>query len=150
MLREELNTAMKEAMKAKDARRLSTVRMINAKLKDADIEARGNGKEPLSDDEILAVLQKMVKQRQESAAVYDQGGRPELAEQEREEIAIIQGFLPKQLDAAETEAAIKAVVAEIGASGAKDMGKVMAALKERYTGRMDFGKASPLVKAALG
>jgi len=149
MLRARLTTEMKEAMKAGDKERLATVRMIQAALKDRDIEARGNGKEPISEDEILSLLQKMIKQRTESAGVYEQGGRPELAANERAEIAIIESFLPKQMDEAETQAAIDAAIAETGAAGPKDMGKVIAALKGAYAGRMDFGKASGLVKAAL-
>lgn len=149
MLRARLTTDMKEAMKAGDKAKLSTVRMIQAALKDKDIEARGLGKDPSSDEEILALLQKMIKQRNESAAVYDQGGRPELAGNERAEAAIIAGYLPQQMDATETRAAIEAAVAETGAAGPKDMGKVIAALKTRYAGRMDFGRASGLVKEAL-
>lgn len=149
MLRARFTTEMKEAMKAGDKGRLATVRMIQAALKDKDIEARGLGKEPASDEEILSLLQKMIKQRTESAAVYEQGGRPELAANERGEIAIIESFLPKQMDEAETQAAIEAAIAETGAAGPKDMGKVIAALKGQFAGRMDFGKASGLVKAAL-
>jgi uncharacterized protein YqeY len=125
------------------------VRMIQAALKDKDIEARGLGKSQTSDEDILALLQKMIKQRQEAAGVYEQGGRPELAETERAEAQIIQTFLPQQLDEAETKAAIADAVAETGAAGPKDMGKVIAALKAKYTGRMDFGRASGLVKDAL-
>jgi uncharacterized protein YqeY len=149
MLRARFTTEMKEAMKAGDKGRLATVRMIQAALKDKDIEARGLGKEPASDEEILSLLQKMIKQRTESAAVYEQGGRPELAANERAEIAIIESFLPKQMDEAETQAAIEAAIAETGAAGPKDMGKVIGVLKGQFAGRMDFGKASGLVKAAL-
>jgi uncharacterized protein YqeY len=149
MLRARFTTEMKEAMKAGDKDKLATVRMIQAALKDKDIEARGLGKEPASDEEILSLLQKMIKQRTESAAVYEQGGRPELAANERAEIAIIETFLPKQMDEAEMQAAIDAAIAETAAAGPKDMGKVIAALKGAYAGRMDFGKASGLVKAAL-
>jgi uncharacterized protein len=149
MLRARFTTEMKEAMKAGDKGRLATVRMIQAALKDKDIEARGLGKEPASDEEILSLLQKMIKQRTESAVVYEQGGRPELAANERAEIAIIESFLPKQMDEAETQAAIEAAIAETGAAGPKDMGKVIAALKGQFAGRMDFGRASGLVKAAL-
>ncbi|MGU3537131.1 GatB/YqeY domain-containing protein [Methylobacterium sp. A54F] len=148
-LRERFTAEMKEAMKAGDKGKLATVRMIQAALKDKDIEARGLGKDPASDEDILALLQKMIKQRNESAGVYEQGGRPELAENERAEVAIIQGFLPRQMDEAETKAAIDAAVAETGAAGPKDMGKVIGALKAQYAGRMDFAKASGLVKAAL-
>lgn len=148
-LRERFTAEMKEAMKAGDKSRLATVRMIQAALKDKDIEARGLGKEPLVDEEIFALLQKMIKQRNESATVYDQGGRPELAEGERAEAAIIARFLPQQMDEDETRAAIQAAIAETGATSPKDMGKVIAALKGAYAGRMDFAKASALVKAAL-
>ncbi|MEH3064177.1 MAG: GatB/YqeY domain-containing protein [Methylobacterium radiotolerans] len=149
MLRARFTTEMKEAMKAGDKERLATVRMIQAALKDRDIEARGNGKEPISDEEILSLLQKMIKQRTESAAVYEQGGRPELAANERAEIAIVETFLPKQMDETEMKAAVEAAILETGAAGPKDMGKVIAALKGTFAGRMDFGKASGLVKAAL-
>lgn len=148
-MREALNAALKEAMKAGDKRRVSTVRLITAALKDKDIEARGLGKEALGEEDILALLQKMVKQRQESLKIYEDNARPELAEQEREEIAIIMGFMPQQMDEAEVAAAIEGVVAETGATGMKDMGKVMAALRERFAGRMDFGKASAAIKARL-
>ncbi|TXM88018.1 GatB/YqeY domain-containing protein [Methylobacterium sp. WL30] len=149
MLRARLTTEMKEAMKAGEKAKLATIRMIQAALKDKDIEARGLGKEPATDDEILALLQKMIKQRAESASVYEQGGRPELAENERAEIAIIEGYLPRQMDEAETKAAVDAAIAEAGAAGPKDMGKVIAVLKGAYAGRMDFAKASGLVKASL-
>ncbi|MCJ2056687.1 GatB/YqeY domain-containing protein [Methylobacterium sp. J-048] len=149
MLRARLTTEMKEAMKAGEKDKLATVRMIQAALKDKDIEARGLGKEPASDEEILSLLQKMIKQRTESASVYEQGGRPELAANERAEIAIIEAFLPKQMDEAETQAAVEAAIQETGAAGQKDMGRVIAALKGSYAGRMDFAKASGLVKAAL-
>ncbi|MET3483309.1 GatB/YqeY domain-containing protein [Methylobacterium sp. 1973] len=149
MLRARFTTEMKEAMKAGDKERLATVRMIQAALKDKDIEARGLGKEPASDEEILSLLQKMIKQRTESASVYEQGGRPELAANERAEIAIIESFLPKQMDEGEMKAAVEAAIVETGAAGPKDMGKVIGALKGTFAGRMDFGKASGLVKAAL-
>lgn len=149
-MRDLFTASLKDAMKTGDKRRVSTVRLITAALKDRDIEARGAGKEPLSSDEILALLQKMIRQRQESQTIYEQAGRAELAEQEKEEIAIISSFLPKQMDAEETRAAISGVIAEIGASGLRDMGKVMGVLKERFPGKMDFGKASPLVKELLG
>ena len=149
MLRDAINDSLKEAMKAKDARRVSTLRLVNSSFKNADIEARGAGKEALSDDALLAVLQKMVKQRQESVELYDKGGRADLAGQEREEIDIIRGFLPRQMDEAEAKAAIAGVIAETGAASLKDMGKVMAALRERYAGQMDFGQASGLIKALL-
>ena len=149
MLRDAINNAIKEAMKAKDERKLSTLRMVNSSLKNADIDARGQGKPPLSDEDLLGLLQKMIKQRQESVALYDKGGRPELAAAEREEIAVISAYLPKQMSDDEVNAAIAAIVAETGAAGMKDMGKVIAALKAKYAGQMDFGKASGLVKAAL-
>ncbi len=149
MLREKINDAMKAAMKAQDKLRLSTLRLVNAAIKNADIEARTAGKGPLSDDDLLGLLQKMIKQRQESVELYDRGGRQELADQERGEIEIIKGFLPQQLSEAEAKAAIAEAVRETGAAGMKDMGKVMAVLKERYAGRMDFGKASGLVKGQL-
>ena len=150
MLRDDINGALKDAMKAKDERRVSTLRLVNSTLKNADIEARGQGKGPLGDDAVLGVLQKMIKQRHESVELYEKGGRAELAQQEREEIAIITAYLPKQMSEDEVKAAISAAVAETGAAGIKDMGKVIAALKGKYTGQMDFGKASGLVKAALG
>jgi uncharacterized protein YqeY len=149
MLRDDINNAVKDAMRAKEERKLSTLRMINSSLKNADIEARGQGKPPLSDEDILGLLQKMIKQRQESVALYDKGGRPELAAAEREEIAVISAYLPKQMSDDEVKAAIAATVTETGAAGMKDMGKVIAALKAKYAGQMDFGKASGLVKAAL-
>jgi uncharacterized protein YqeY len=149
-LRQKLTDAMKEAMKAKDARRLATVRLMLAALKDRDIAARTEtSRELLGDDEILSLLAKMIKQREESAAVYLQGGRPELADNEKAEIAVIREFMPRQMDEAEARAAITAVVAELGATSVKDMGKVMGALKERYAGQMDFGRASGQVKEAL-
>jgi uncharacterized protein len=149
MLRDEINNGLKEAMKAKNERRVSTLRMINSALKNADIEARGAGKPPLADADLLALMQKMIKQRQESVELYDRGGRADLANQEREEIAIIEGFLPQQMPADEVRAAIDAAVQETGAAGMKDMGKVIAALRAQYAGRMDFGKVSALVKARL-
>ncbi len=148
-MRERLTTMMKDSMKAGDKRRLATVRMIQAAIKDKDIEARGAGK-TVSADDILALMQKMVKSRQESADIYAKAGRPELETQEREEIAIITEFLPTQMSDDEAKAAIEAAIAETGAASMKDMGKVVAALKAKYTGQMDFAKASGLVKAALG
>lgn len=150
MLRDQLMNDLKTAMKAGDKVRLSTIRLIQAALKDKDIEARGAGKGPLADDEILQLLQKMVKQRQESARLYMEGGRAELAAQENAEIDVISGFMPQQMDEAEARAAIQAVITEIGAASIKDMGKVMGELKARFAGRMDFGKASPAVKQLLG
>ena len=149
MLRDDINNAVKEAMKAKDERKVSTLRMVNSTIKNADIEARGQGKPPLSDGDLLSVLQKMIKQRQEAVELYDKGGRAELANQEREEIAIITAYLPKQMSEDDVKKAISAVITETGAAGIKDMGKVIGALKAKYAGQMDFGKASALVKAAL-
>ena len=149
MLRDDINNRLKEAMKAKEPLRVSTLRLVNAAIKNADIEARTASKVALSDDDLLGLLQKMIKQRQESVLLYDKGGRPELAQQEREEIAIITAFLPQQMDEAATRAAIEGAVKETGAAGMKDMGKVMALLKERYAGRMDFAKASGAVKGLL-
>jgi len=148
-MRERFMTEMKEAMKAGDKRKLGTVRLIQAALKDKDIEARGAGKGQATDEEILGLLQKMIKQRQESLAIYEQNNRPELAQQEREEAEVIASFLPKQMDDAETRAAIEAAIAETGAASMKDMGKVVAALRGKYAGRMDFAKASALVKDML-
>ncbi|WP_342164853.1 GatB/YqeY domain-containing protein [Methylobacterium sp. SD21] len=148
-LRERFTAEMKEAMKAGDKGRLATVRMMQAALKDKDIEARGLGKDPASDDDILSLLQKMIKQRTESATVYEQAGRPELAENERAEIAVIESFLPKQMDETEVKAAVEAAILETGAAGPKDMGRVIGALKGTFAGRMDFAKASGLVKEAL-
>ena len=149
-LRQKMTDAMKEAMKAKDAKRLATVRLMLAALKDRDIAARSEtSRELLGDDEILTLLAKMIKQREESAAVYRQGGRPELAEGEEAEIAVIREFMPRQMDEAETKAAIQAAISETGAAAIKDMGKVMTVLKERYAGQMDFGKASAATKDML-
>jgi len=149
VLRDVINASLKDALKAQDKRRLGTLRLINAAIKDRDIDARGHGRDPLSDDELLGLLTKMVKQREESAKIYEEAGRADLATQEREEIDVILGFLPKQMSDAESKAAIAAVIADIGAHGLKDMGRTMAALKERYTGVMDFGKASGTVKELL-
>ena len=149
-LRQQLNDSMKDAMKAKDAKRLATLRLVLAALKDRDIAARTEtSRDLLGDDEILSLMAKMIKQRDESAVAFDAGNRPELAAGEREEIAIIRSFMPKQMDEAEAGAAIKKVIAELGATSIKDMGKVMAALKERYAGQMDFSKASAATKDAL-
>ena len=149
MLRDDINNAVKEAMKAKDERKLSTLRMVNSTIKNADIEARGQGKPPLSDEALLGVFQKMIKQRQESVELYDKGGRAELATQEREEIAIISAYLPQQLSDIEAGEAISALIKELEAATLKDMGRTMAALKERFAGRMDFTKASAVVKKLL-
>jgi uncharacterized protein YqeY len=149
MMRDQLATALKDAMRARNAERLSTVRLIQAAIKDRDIANRGAAKEEASDDEILQILAKMVKQRDESAKIYEENARPELASKERAEIVVIQDFMPKQLSEADVRANIAAIIAETGASGPKDMGKVMAALKERYAGQMDFARASGAVKDLL-
>ena len=147
-LREKLQGAVKDAMRAKEAERLSTLRMISSAIKDREIVARGEGAE-VTEGDILALLGKMVKQRQESAKAYAAGNRPELEAKELNEIKVISEFLPQQLDAAEVQAAIAAAVAEAGASSLKDMGKVMAVLKAKYTGQMDFGAVGALIKAQL-
>ena len=150
-LRDQLMNSVKEAMKAREQKRLGTLRLIQSAIKDRDIAARTeDSREGIPDAEILALFGKLIKSREDSVALYDQGGRPELAEAERAEIAILREFMPRQLDETETKAAVAAIVAETGAASLKDMGKVMAALKERYTGTMDFGKAGVLVKARLG
>ncbi|MFL7899683.1 GatB/YqeY domain-containing protein [Azospirillum argentinense] len=150
MLRTRLNEALKQAMLAKNQRAVSTVRLILAALKDRDIAARSRGvTDGIDEAEILSMLQTMIKQRGESIKLYEQGGRLELAEQEREEITIIEGFLPKQMSEEEVVAAVKTVVDEIGATCIKDMGKVMAELKTRYAGQMDFAKVSGTVKQQL-
>jgi len=148
-MRERFTADLKTAMKSGEKQKVETIRMITAGLKDRDIEARATGK-TLGDDDILALLQKMVKSRQESVEIYEKGGRPELAEKERAEIAVISNYLPQQLGEAEVAEAIKTAIAETGAASIKEMGKVVAALKAKYTGRIDFGKASAAVKAALG
>ncbi len=148
MLRNKINESVKAAMKAQDKPRLGTLRLMNAAIKNADIEAERAGKS-LAEDDLLGLLQKMIKQRQESVEIYEKGGRKELADQERGEIEVIKGFLPQQMSEAEAKAAIAAVIKDTGAAGMKDMGKVMAALKERHAGTMDFGKASGLVKGLL-
>jgi uncharacterized protein YqeY len=149
MLRDDINNALKDAMKARDERRVSTLRLVNSALKNADIDARGRGLGPLGDDELLGLLQKMIKQRHESIELYEKGGRPELAQQERDEIAIISAYLPKQMSEEDVKAAIAEAIRDTGAAGMKDMGKVIGALKAKYAGKMDFAKASALVKAAL-
>ncbi|WP_435259598.1 GatB/YqeY domain-containing protein [Thioclava sp. FR2] len=149
-LRERLQTSLKEAMKAKQADRLSTLRLINAAIKDREIAARGDGTEiEVGEADIMAILGKMVKQRQESARAYEEGGRLELAEKELAEVRVIEEFLPRQLDSGEVQAAIGAAIAEAGASSIRDMGKVMAVLKGKYTGQMDFGAVGPMVKEKL-
>ena len=149
MLRDQINNALKEAMKARDERKVSCLRMVNAAIKNADIEARGQGKEALADEALLGLLQKMIKQRQESIELYEKGGRDELAQKEREEIAVISGYLPKQMSEEEMKAAIAAAIKDTGAASMKDMGKVIGVLRGKYAGQMDFAKASGLVKAML-
>ena len=149
MLRENINNAMKDAMKARDERRVGTLRMMNAAIKNADIAARGEGKEPLNEADLMSLFQKMIKQRQESAELYDKGARPELAGAERAEIEIITAYLPQQMSDVEAGSAIAAVLQEINAETMKDMGRAMAALKERFAGKMDFGKASGKIKELL-
>jgi uncharacterized protein YqeY len=149
VLRDNINNAMKDAMKARDERRVSTLRMMNAAIKNADIEARGQGKEPLNEADLMSLFQKMIKQRQESADLYDKGARPELAAAERGEIEIITAYLPQQMSDVEAGSVISAVLKEINAETMKDMGRAMAALKERFAGKMDFGKASGKIKELL-
>lgn len=150
-LRDDLKAALTGAMKAREAARTSTLRLISAAIRDRDIAARGEGggEAGISDADILALLGKMVRQRQESAKVYEEGGRLELAAKELEEIGFIEAFLPRQLTPSETEAAIADVIAETGATGLRDMGRVMGVLKERYTGAMDFSTVGAAVKARL-
>ena len=149
-LRERITNGLKDAMREKDAARLSTLRLINAAIKDQDIAARGAGKtEGVDEGEILAILAKMVKQRIDSASVYEEGGRLELAEKELAEIKVIEGFLPRQLSEAEIAAAIDAAIDQTGASSIRDMGRVMGALKAAYAGQMDFGAAGALIKERL-
>src|ERR1041384_351453 len=148
MLRDDINNALKDAMKARDERRVSTLRLTNAAIQNAEIEAERAGKK-LSDDDLLGIMQKMVKQRQDSIELYEKGSRKDLADLERAEIEVIKGFLPQQMSEAEAKAAIGEVIKQTGAQSVKDMGKVMAALKTGYAGKMDFGKASGLVKSLL-
>ena len=151
MLRARLSEELKAAMKAKETRTTSTLRLILAALKDRDIAARGKGKtDGIDDAEIFDMMQKMVRQRHESIAAYEGGGRPDLAKQEAEEIVIIERFLPKQMDEAEMTVAVDQAIDEVGAVGLKDMGRVMAGLKQSFAGRMDFAKAGALVKRKLG
>ena len=149
MLRDDINKALTEAMKAKNERAVSTLRMVNSTLKNADIEARGAGKPALDDAATLSVLQKMIKQRQESVELYKKGARADLVRQEEEEIAIISAYLPKQMSEPEMKAAIEAAVKETGAAGMKDMGKVIGVLRGKYAGQMDMARASAMVKAQL-
>ena len=150
MLRARLGEALKSAMKAREARRVATLRLILAALKDRDIAARGEGNaEGIADEDILNMLVTMIRQRRDSIAFYKKGGRDDLVRQEQEETEVIQDFLPKQLDEQEMETASREMIAEVGAKGLKDMGRIMAGLKARYAGRMDFGKASGIVKGIL-
>jgi len=150
-IRSQINDSLKTAMKNRDAERLSTLRLISAAIKDRDIAMRGTGEDAeVTDADVLAILGKMVKQRQESARAYEEGGRLELAEKERSEIEIIEDYLPKQLSDEETEAAVSDAIAEAGAQSIRDMGKVMGVLKSKFTGQMDFGKVGPMVKDRLG
>lgn len=150
MLRDELSESLKEAMRAQDKCAIATLRLVLAALKDRDIAARADGERPqLGDSEILSMLETMVKQRRESIKMYEQGGRPELAQQEQDEIKIIERFLPKQLDESEVEAAVAAAITEVGADSLKQMGKVMATLRQRHAGQMDFGKAGAIAKQRL-
>jgi len=149
-LRDRFSNELKSAMKAKDARRTGTLRLVLAALKDRDIAHRTEeNRDVIPDDEILTLLAKLIKSREDSVDLYEKGNRPELAAAERDEIAIIREFMPKQMDAAEAKTAIAAVIAELGAASMKDMGKVMAVLKERFAGKMDFAKASAAVKELL-
>ena len=149
-MRDTITAALQAATKARDARRISTLRLVSAAIKDRDIAARTAGKDQASDAELLELLSKMIKQRKESQKIYAEAGRTELAEQEDEEVSIIREFLPKQLSAAEMAEAIDKAIAEVGAESVRDMGKVMGALKSQYAGQMDFGNVSSLVKAKLG
>ena len=149
-LRDRISSELKEAMRSQHKRRMSTLRLVNAAIKDRMIQNRGAGKsDQMNDAEVREILAKMIKQRRESAEAYEQGGRPELAQSEREEIVIIEDFLPRQMSEPETRAAVEKVVSEVGGGGLKDMGKVMAALKERYAGQMDMARASALAKELL-
>jgi uncharacterized protein YqeY len=152
-VRQRLSAALKDAMKAREADRLSTLRLINAAIKDRDIALRGTGAEEgatVSEGDVLAILGRMVKQRQESARAYEEGGRLELAEKELSEIKVIEEFLPRQLSEDEAVAAVEAAIAETEAASLRDMGRVMAVLKDKYTGQMDFGRVGPMVKNKLG
>jgi uncharacterized protein YqeY len=149
-MREKLMSSLKEAMKSKETTRVNTIRMVQSAIKDLEIANRTKPDATVTDGDIAQLLSKLVKQREESAKVYDEGGRPELAAKEREEIGIITGFMPKQLSDDEVTDAIKAAIAETGAASIKDMGKAMAVLKDRFPGQMDFAKASGLIKAQLG
>jgi hypothetical protein len=149
VLRDNINTAMKDAMKARDERRVGTLRMMNAAIQNADLAAQGEGKAVLNEADLMSLFQKMIKQRQESAELYEKGGRPELAEKEKAEVEIIAAYLPKQMSDAEAGHAISALLHEINAETMKDMGRAMSTLRERFAGKMDFGKASGKIKELL-
>lgn len=149
MLREDLQKVLKESMLAHDAATTGAVRLIIAGMKEKDVEARGKGAKEATEAELMAMMQTMIKQRNDSIKMYMDGNRPELADKERAEIAVIERFLPKQLDEAETEAAVKAIIAETGVSSMKDMGKVMGGLKAKYAGQLDMGKVNGIVKSLL-
>jgi uncharacterized protein YqeY len=149
-LRDSVNDALKAAMKSRDAARTSALRMMLAAVKERDVEARGAGRPAAAEEDLVSAFARMIRQREESAKAFDNGARPELAAKERAEIEVIRGFLPKQMDAAEMEAAVAAAIGETGALSVRDMGKVMAVLKGRFAGQMDFGKANALVKSKLG
>lgn len=150
-IRDKLTSDTKDAMRARDAARLSTLRMMSSAIKDRDIFVRGEGGVvPVADGDLMGLMAKMIKQRQDAASVYVQGGRQELADKELAEVAVIEEFLPGQLDAAQVEAAVAAAIAEVGATSIKDMGRVMGALKGRYAGQMDFGAVGALIKGRLG
>jgi uncharacterized protein len=150
MLREKLTADMKDAMRAGEKAKLGTIRLMNSAIKSADIDARPSGKDAITDAEILQVFAKMIKQRRDSVEQFTTGGRPELAASEQAEIAVIESYMPKQMSEAEVKTAASALIKEMGAVGVKDMGKVMAAMKDKYAGQIDFGKASGLVKGLLG
>ena len=150
MLRDKLSADMKDAMRAGEKAKLGTIRLMNSAIKSADIDARPSGKDAISDAEILQVFAKMVKQRRDSVEQFTAGGRPELAAAEQAEIAVIESYMPKAMSETQVKAAASALITELGATGVKDMGKVMAAMKEKYAGQIDFGKASALVKGLLG
>jgi uncharacterized protein YqeY len=149
MMRERLNAALKQAMLDRDKRKVSTLRLINAAIKDRDIATRGAGKDPVSEEGILEILTRMIRQRRESVIAYEEGNRLDLADEERQEIDIIRSFMPKQLDEEQLRSVCAEAVKQTGAHGLRDIGKCMQTLKERYAGRMDFGKASTLVKGML-
>ena len=149
MLRDKLIADMKDAMRAGEKAKLGTIRLINSAIKSADIEARPSGKDAISDAEIMQVLAKMIKQRRDSVEQFTNGNRPELAASEQAEIGVIESYMPKQMSDAEVKAVASALIADLGANGMKDMGKVIAAMKDKYAGAMDFGKASGIVKELL-